>query len=88
MKKLSSKEGKRITINDFVMTVISRTVKEVMQKHGGKHGNIRNPPSIGCTVPVSFHKAPKEFGVYFFGNNISGMPIRLKLYNGLASSVS
>ena len=69
------------------MTVISKTVKEVMAKHGGKHGGMQNPPSIGCMIPFSFHLPPKAIGDYVFGNLITALPIRLKLVDGLATSI-
>lgn len=79
--KAKSKEN-GVTFNDFVITAISMTVKQYFIRKGDERTS-----QILLSMPVSFRETAPNKNDFYFGNNVSVVPVVLDLVTELKFGV-
>ena len=78
VKELSTPQQK-ITINDLIMTVLSKTLHDYLREHT----NDKTTKSVNMACTFSLREAPESVGEFTFENDFSIILVPMKLVDSL-----
>ena len=73
----------RITINDVLMTVLSKSIKDYLNEHTED----KKTEFVRLACPFSLRAPPKKLGDYTFDNNFSIVNMSLRLVDSLKEGI-
>ena len=79
---MTTKE-RRVTLNDVVMTVLSKTIYDYLQKYTED----RTTKSVNMAVPFSLRPPPTKLGEFTFDNNFAILNLNLRLVDTLGEGI-